>query len=216
MKNFFEFHNNSSPLDPCFSRCEPDPRLTKEAAIREGQRLLCIVLFSKAVPQWNEARMLRFMECQTFWARYNIMVSCQAAVWENFKTAKTAAQGNEFAGATTQEAKDGVRLGGAKQYSKDPRARALSILSYAALMHVESLFCLFFYVSGDSMDGNLVVKRGKLVSPQLPFSLSRDDVFDESGELLPPRDAADGPAAHQPPHGNGSKKNKVKSEKRRG
>ena len=215
--NFLEFHNNSSPLDPHFSRSEPDPRVTKQDAIREGQRLLSIVLFSKGVPQWNEARMLRFMECQRFWAIYNIMIPCQATVWENFKTSKTQSERRSDGEPTTQEAKDGVRLARARVYAKDPRARALSILSYTALMHVESLFCLLFYMSGDSIDGNSVVRGGKLIAPQVPFSLSRHDVFDEAGELLPPPSAADGPAG--PQAGNGAQKKnkkKVKQMKKKG
>ena len=51
MIQFSDFHNISSPVDATYSRCEPDPRVTRADAVKEGQRLLSIMLFSKAVPQ---------------------------------------------------------------------------------------------------------------------------------------------------------------------
>ena len=84
MEDFFAFHNNSSPLDQMYSRLEPDERVTREQAVKEGQRLLSIALFKTAVPQWNEARMLRYLACQRYWCLYNVLVPVQAMAWQNF------------------------------------------------------------------------------------------------------------------------------------
>ena len=90
--------------------------------------------------------MLRYMACLRFWALYNVMVPCQAVVWDKFKTAKPPTK--ESGGGRDRAAEDGVRLVRARGYSRDPKARALSFFSYAALMHAESLVGLFFYMSG--------------------------------------------------------------------
>ena len=49
MVDFFAFHNNSSPLDEIYSRLEPDGRVTREDAVKEGQRLLAIAQFRTGV-----------------------------------------------------------------------------------------------------------------------------------------------------------------------
>ena len=66
-------------------------------------------------------------------------------------------------------------------------------------------------MSGDTTDGNMVGKGGELRSPQLPFSLSRDDLVDEAGEWLPPVDPADGPAERQAPRANTGSKRKTQA-----
>ena len=76
----------------------------------------------------------------------------------------------------------------------------MSILSYTALLLVEALVCLFFYMAGDTIDGNpVVMKGGNLAPPQLPYSLSFEDIVDMSdAAVLPPDD--DPNVAEASPH----------------
>ena len=163
--------DDSSPLDQIFSRCEPDPTVTRDDAVTEGRRILSIAQFKTGVPQWNEARTPRYLACQQWWCRCNVMVPMQATVWQKSSTVKPKTSSD--VGEKDRAVEDGVRLVRARTYCADPRARALSIMSYIALLHVEALVCFFFYLAGDTIDGNLVVpKGGNLALHQLPYSLS--------------------------------------------
>ena len=195
MQDFFDFHNNSSPLDQHFSRLEPDGRVSRESAVQEGQRLLTIAQFRTGCPQWNEARMLRYVSCNRWWCRYSMLMPMQANVWNGFKTSKrVATDGSE----RNREAEDGVRLERARKYCQNPRAQALSLLSYTCLAHIESLVALFFYMASDSIEGNPVAlgSRVPLAPPQVPYSLTAEDMeYDAASAAEQPQDNIGGHAA---------------------
>ena len=127
MEDFLAFYNNSSPLDHIYSRCEPDPTVTRDDAVKEGQRLLGIAHFRIEIPQWNEARTLCDLACQQWLGRYKVAVPMQATVWQISKTVKPKTSGD--VGEKDRAVEDGVRLARAHTYCAVPRARALSLLS---------------------------------------------------------------------------------------
>ena len=213
MQDFFDFHNNSSPLDQVFSRLEPDGQVSREQAVTEGQRLLTIAQFRTGCPQWNEARMLRYVSCNRWWCRYSMLIPMQAKVWSNFKPSKRvvlAGDGLE----KDRAAEDGVRLERARKYCENPRSQAMSLLSYTCLAHVECLVALFFYMASDSIEGNPVAlgPRVPLAPPQVPYSLTAEDIeYDAAAAAEQPHAAEEGQEAEERRPGKApTKKRKVK------
>ena len=194
VQDFLDFHNNSSPLDDHFSRLESRAQVTREQALQEGKRLLA--LFRVHVPQWNKARMLRYVGCQRWWCRFSVLMPVQAKIWHSFRPAKARVTGDSGQERNVT-AEDGVRLERARRYSDNPRARALSVLSYSCLGHVEALVALFFYMASDNIEGDPIVQAsGSVAPPQLPYSLTPEDM-DDAGAAEPPDDVEHG-AAEEP------------------
>ena len=202
-------------LDQVFSRLEPDVRVSREQAVEEGQILLTMAQFKTGLPQWNEARMLRYVGCQRWWCRYNMLMPVQAKVWRSFRPSKPRVASD--VSEKDRAVEEGVRLERARKNCEDPRARAMSLLSYTCLGYIESLVALFFYMASDSIDGNPVALGTSvaLAPPQVPYSLTAEDIeCDAAAAAVQAPDDIDHAAEERRRSGKSSASKKRKAKKK--
>ena len=143
---FLDCMNNSIPSTGRWGRLDPDQ--SRETALAEAKELLRLALFHSAVPSYNEARILRYMECCTFWARFHVLVPFAADVWNSI----TFADSNAGAAGDKLRAENSVRLRRAQKLAGDPRSRCLSLVFFMCMQHTEELVHLFFHLNTDTLE----------------------------------------------------------------
>ena len=146
--NFLDFCNNSIPgSGGKWSRI--DESMTPAEAEAEAAELFRLCLFHSSVPAYNESRILRYMECCTFWARFHALAPFSKQIWDSVVFAESKKPG---AVADQLRAENGVRLARAKKFAADARSRSLSLLFFMSMQHTEELVHLFFYMNTDASD----------------------------------------------------------------
>lgn len=143
---FLDFMNNSVPSTGRWGRLDPDQ--SRESAWAEAKELLRLALFHSCVPSYNEARILRYMECCTFWARFHALVPFAADVWNSI----TFADSRAGAAHEKLRAENSVRLRRAQKLAGDPKSRCLSLVFFMCMQHIEELVHLFFHLNTDTLE----------------------------------------------------------------
>lgn len=140
---YLVFLDNASPLSPRPARFNSAE--TREQARDEGAALLRRACFAHGVPQYNEARLLRYTECAHFWCKLYLLCPFMSQVWSTFQA--DPANDNCAAARPSQEqqrAADRARIQRIPNFHPKRENRAYFGLWYGCLAHMESLIALFF------------------------------------------------------------------------
>ena len=144
---FLNFHNNSLPSSGRWGR--RDTTSSYDQALSSGKKLLRLALFHSAVPAYNEARILRYIEACVYWARFHVLVPFASKVWHGVRFAESKKAGPA---ADALRAENGMRLLRAQRFSEDPKGRAYSLIFFACMQHTEALVDLLFYMNTDAQE----------------------------------------------------------------
>jgi hypothetical protein len=138
------FLNNCSPCAPAPGRFKSTE--SKATAVADGAALLRRACFSSGVAQYNEARLLRYIESAHFWSKLYLLVPNMDEVWATFQI-------DDDARARAKQSQlrevDRARVTRIRKFHAKPEYRSLFTIWYGTLAHMESLVQLFFYLSTD-------------------------------------------------------------------
>ena len=146
-EQFLDFCNNSVPSSGTWGR--RDPNMTAEESVAEAQELLRLTLFQNSIPAYNEARILRYLDCCLFWARWHALCPFAKQIWDSVQFAQCKKVGQE---ADNLRQENSVRLQRARSFASNPRCRTLSLIFFSCMQVTEGLVHLLFYLNTDAMD----------------------------------------------------------------
>ena len=147
LEQFLDFCNNSVPSSGKWGR--RDPSMSPEESLAEAQDLLRLCLFYCSIPAYNESRILRYLDCCLFWARWQALCPFGKQIWDSVQFAQCKKVGPQADGLRQENS---VRLQRARTFAANPRCRTLSLIFYACMQVTEGLVHLFFYINTDAMD----------------------------------------------------------------
>ena len=147
LEQVLDFCNNSVPSSGKWGR--RDPSMSPEESLAEAQDLLRLCLFHSSIPAYNESRILRYLDCCLFWARWHALCPFGKQIWDSVQFAQCKKVGPE---ADRLRQENSVPLQRARTFAANPRCRTLSLIFYACMQATEGLVHLFFYINTDAMD----------------------------------------------------------------